>query len=164
MKNIFTNLTTLCLLALLSIGCEQKFEPKPLTATQVLTGTEKKTWVLTSAKIIDEKNESPDIKGSDLLDPCELDDEFVFYANEEKKLEYKNGSSKCANAEPDVIYTDSWELLQGVAELDMAIPRLFGGSIIPFTVKTLTTNTMVLEYYFGDIDASYRFTFVSSGK
>ncbi len=163
MKNLLIQTAIFCLV-LLGSGCTQKFEPKPLTFTQILSGTVSKTWVLSSAKIIDSKNESPDIKGSDLLNPCELDDQFVFYANEEKKLEYKNGSSKCTNNEPEILATDSWELLQGVAELDMGIPRLFGGSKLPFTIKSLTESTMTLEYYFGDIDASYRFTFVSSGK
>ncbi len=149
---------------ILNDSCTQKFEPTPLTFTQLLSGTESKTWVLTSAKIIDLKIESPEIKGSDLLDPCELDDQFVFYANEEKKLEYKNGGSKCTNGEPEILATDSWELLQGSAALDMGIPRLFGGAKLPFTVKSLTSSNMMLEYYFGDIDASYRFTFVSNGK
>jgi hypothetical protein len=46
----------------------------------------------------------------------------------------------------------------------MGIPRIFGGFKLPFIVKSLTETTMVLEYYFGDIDASYRFKFTSSGK
>jgi hypothetical protein len=163
MKKSIIHTTIFCIIVL-GNSCTQKFEPTPLTFTQLLSGTESKTWVLSSAKIIDSKNESPDIKGSDLLDPCELDDQFVFYANEEKKLEYKNGGSKCTNTEPDLLITDSWELLQGSAELDMGIPRLFGNSKLPFIVKSLTSSAMTLEYYFGDIDASYRFTFVSSGK
>jgi hypothetical protein len=159
-----TIIIAILFIIILNDSCTQKFEPTPLTFTQLLSGTESKTWVLSSAKIIDSKNESPDIKGSDLLNPCELDDQFVFYANEEKKLEYKNGSTKCINSEPEILATDSWELLQGVAELDMGIPRLFGGAKLPFVVKSLTSSTMTLEYYFGDIDASYRFTFVSNGK
>ncbi len=145
-------------------GCTQKFEPKPLTYTQILSGKEKKTWVLSSAKIFDEGTGSPEIKGSDLLNPCELDDEFIFYANEEKKMEYTNGSTKCTNTEPTIIFTDSWELLQGNAELDIAIPRLFGGFKLPFVIKSLTETRMEVEYYFGDIDASYRFVFTSNGK
>lgn len=146
------------------ISCTEKWEPKPLTYTQLLTGKEKKVWTLTSAKIFDEGTGSSEIKGSDILDPCELDDQFIFYANEEKKVEYANGATKCRTSEPDILATDSWEFLQGNAELDMGIPRLFGGSKLPFVVKQLTETTMVLEYYFGDIDASYRFTFTSTGK
>lgn len=159
-------LSTLCYLAIcyLLMGCAEKFEPKPLTYSQLLTGTEKKTWTLTTAKIFDSGTGSPDIKGTDLLDPCELDDQFIFYADDEKKLEYTNGATKCTATEQQILITDTWVLLQGVAKLDMGIPRLFGGYKLPFVVKSLTENTMVLEYYFGDIDASYRFTFVSNGK
>lgn len=145
-------------------SCSQKFEPKPLTYTQLLTGTEKKTWTLVSAVITDLGNASPEIKGSSLLSACALDDQFVFYANDEKKLEYTNGLTKCRSTEPDVIYTDTWEILQGNAKLNMAIPRLFGGSIFPFVIKSLTATDMVLEFYFKDIDASYRFAFTSSTK
>ena len=145
-------------------SCNQKFEPKPLTYTQILTGTEKKTWVLVSAKIFDEGNASPDIKGTDLLSACALDDQFIFYANDEKKMEYTNGPTKCRTTEPDILVTDTWEIQQGIAELDIAIPRLFGGAKLPFVIKSLTATDMTLEYYFGDIDASYRFAFTSSTK
>jgi hypothetical protein len=150
-------------LLLLVGSCTQQLDPKPLTFTQFLTGTEKKAWRLSSATIFDLKDPT-EIKGTDLLDPCELDDQFIFYADAEKKLEYTNGATKCAANEPDMIATDTWELVQSGARLDIAIPRLFGGSKLPFVVKTLTANTLTVEYYF-DIDASYRFTFTAiSGK
>lgn len=144
-------------------GCTEKLDPKPLTYSQLLTGTEKKTWVLSAVTIVDEKDPY-DLKGSDVLEACQLDDQFVFYANAEKKMEYTNGATKCRTTEPEILITDVWQLTSANATLEMGIPRLFGGFKLPFIVKTLTENTMVLEYYFGDVDASYRFKFTSTGK
>ena len=100
----------------------------------------------------------------DSLEACQLDDQFVFYANAEKKMEYTNGATKCRTTEAEILITDVWQLTSANATLEMVIPRLFGGFKLPFIVKTLTENTMVLEYYFGDVDASYRFKFTSTGK
>ena len=151
------------MLTLLGSSCTEKIEPKPMTYTQLLTGTEKKAWVLSSLTIIDQKDPF-ELPGNQVLDPCELDDQFVFYANEEKKMEYSNGSTKCRTTEPEILITDVWQLTNANATLEIGIPRIFGGFKLPFIIKTLTENSMVLEYYFGDIDASYRFTFTSSSK
>ena len=79
-------------------------------------------------------------------------------------MEYANGPSKCTNNEPEILITDVWQLTNANATLEIGIPRIFGGFKLPFIIKTLNENTLVLEYYFGDIDASYRFKFTSSGK
>jgi hypothetical protein len=162
MKN-FILFFVVVLIAGVASSCSEKLEPKPLTYSQLLTGTEKKTWTLSSLTIVDQKDPF-DLAGNQVLDACELDDQFIFYANEEKKMEYANGPSKCSSNEPDVLITDVWQLTNANATLEMGIPRIFGGFKLPFIVKTLDANTMVLEYYFGDIDASYRFKFTSSGK
>lgn len=162
MKNIIY-LLLFGVIALMASSCSEKFEPKPMTYSQLLTGKEKKTWVLSSLTIVDQKDPF-DLAGSDVLNPCQLDDQFVFYANEEKKLEYTNGPTKCSTTEPEILITDVWQLTTANATLEMGIPRLFGGFKLPFIVKSLTETSMVLEYYFGDIDASYRFKFTSSGK
>jgi hypothetical protein len=162
MKNI-KHLTVVVLMAVFASSCSEKIEPKPLTYTQKLTGTEKKTWTLTTVTIVD-MGDKTDIPGRDVLPACQIDDQFIFYANDEKKLEYANGATKCRTTEPEILITDSWQFTQANATLEMAIPRLFGPYLIPFIVKSLTDNTMILEFYFGDIDASYRFTFTSSGK
>jgi hypothetical protein len=162
MKN-FIRLFVIILITGAASSCTEKLEPKPLTYSQLLTGKEKKTWTLSSLTIVDQKDPF-DLAGNQVLDPCQLDDQFIFYANEEKKMEYANGPSKCSNNEPEILITDVWQLTNANATLEMGIPRIFGGFKLPFIVKTLTENSLVLEYYFGDIDASYRFKFTSSGK
>ncbi len=162
MKNFIRLFVVVFIVGAIS-SCSEKLDPKPLTYSQLLTGTEKKTWTLSGLTIVDQKDPF-DLAGNQVLDACELDDQFIFYANEEKKMEYANGPSKCTNNEPEILITDVWQLTNANATLEIGIPRIFGGFKLPFIIKTLNENTLVLEYYFGDIDASYRFKFTSSGK
>lgn len=152
---------------LLTLGsCSETFEPKPLTYSQLLTGKEKKTWTLVSFEILDEGVPSGPIPASNLFNnSCEADDQYVFYANGERKYEYTNGPTKCATSEPDILLTDTWTLTNANATLEFAFPVL--GGVVPFTVKSLTSTSMTIEIYldnFEGIDASYRFVFSSSTK
>jgi hypothetical protein len=151
--------------ALLALGsCSEKVEPKPLTYSQLLTGTEKKTWTLTSFEIIDEGQGSGVVPASNLFNNnCEADDQFVFYANSERKYEYTNGPTKCVTTEPDILLTDTWAFTNANATLEFAFPVLSTGRL-PFIVKSLTSTSMTIEIYLGDIDASYRFIFNSSTR
>lgn len=150
-------------------GCSEKTEPIPLTYSQLLTGKEKKIWSLESYEVIDEGEASGVIPASNLFDPrasCEADDQFVFYANAERKYEYINGPTKCSSSEPDVLLTDNWNFTNANATLEFAFPVLSTGPL-PFIVKSLTETSMTIEIYLDDvqgIDASYRFTLSSSTK
>jgi hypothetical protein len=130
----------------------------------LLTGTEKKTWTLTSFEIIDEGQGSGVVPASNLFNNnCEADDQFVFYANSERKYEYTNGPTKCVTTEPDILLTDTWAFTNANATLEFAFPVLSTGRL-PFIVKSLTSTSMTIEIYLGDIDASYRFIFNSSTR
>lgn len=152
---------------LLFSRCSEITEPKPLTYTQLLTGTEKKTWSLVSFEVIDEGEASGVVPATNLFNgACEADDQFVFYANAERKYEFINGPTKCSSSEPDVLLTDSWNFTNANATLEFAFPVLSTGKV-PFIVKSLTETSMVIEIYLDDIqgiDASYRFTLSSSTK
>ncbi|GAB2767891.1 hypothetical protein GCM10027275_07950 [Rhabdobacter roseus] len=150
-------------------GCSETIEPKPLTYTQILTGTVKKTWLLTSFQVIDEGVESEVVPARNLFNgTCEADDQYVFYANAERKFEFTNGPTKCSASEPDVLLTDQWILTNANATLEFAFPVL-STQPLPFVIKSLTSNSMTLEIYldqvFGDdTNASYRFNFTSSSN
>jgi hypothetical protein len=148
-------------------SCSETMEPKPLTYSQLLTGTEKKTWSLVSFEVIDEGEGSGTIPANNLFNgACEADDQFVFYANAERKYEFINGPTKCSSSEPDVLLTDSWNFTNANATLEFAFPVLSTGKL-PFIVKSLTETSMTIEIYLDDIqgiDASYRFTLSSSTK
>ena len=156
------------LLFLFLSGCSEINEPKPLTYSQLLTGKEKKIWSLVSFEVIDEGEGSGIIPANNLFNgaACEADDQFVFYANAERKYEYTNGPTKCASGEPDVLLTDSWNFTNANATLEFAFPVLSTGKV-PFVVKSLTETSMTIEIYLDDIqgiDASYRFTLYSTNK
>lgn len=146
-------------------GCSEQTEPKPLTYTQLLTGKEKKTWSLVSFEVIDGGEESGVIPASELFgNNCEADDQFVFYANAERKYEYTNGPTKCTSSEPDVLFTDTWNFVNATATLEFVFP-IFGNAKYPYIVKSLTEDKMVIELYLDEIDqvnASYRFVLNSS--
>lgn len=138
-------------------GCSEKLEPKPATYSQLLTGTEKKTWKMVSFQIIDNGTASPVSPVTQSgVDPCITDDFCTFYADAEHKFEASEGASKCNSADPDVYVTDTWTLVNANASLEFYLPILNGK--YPWTIKNLTATVMTIEYYFGDIDASYRFT------
>lgn len=156
------------LLVLALAGCSKVSEPKPLTYTQLLTGTEKKTWSLTSFEVIDDGEASGPVPASQLFNnnSCEADDQFVFYANAERKYEYTNGPTKCSSGEPDVLLADTWSFVNATATLEFAFPVLSSGRL-PYIVKSLTETSMTLEVYLDELEnvnASYRFVFTSSKK
>ncbi|WP_234733045.1 hypothetical protein [Tellurirhabdus bombi] len=163
MKKLLRLSWLILLVAGLFTGCSEKIEPTPATYSQLLTGTEKKAWSLVSYQVIDNGVASGVIPARQLFDyACESDDQYVFYANAEHKFEYTNGASKCDPSEPDVIFEDSWALVNSNAYLEFVLPVL--GGKVPWTIKNLTPTVLTVEYYFGDINASYRFTFNSTTK
>ncbi|AQG82680.1 hypothetical protein [Spirosoma montaniterrae] len=140
-------------------GCSERLEPKPLTYTQLLTGTTKKSWRVVSVIINDNGQSSGVIPIQQAGIPaCFADDLYTFYANDERRLEISEGATKCSPNDPDIYVTDSWILVNANASLEFVLPIL-AGFPIPFTIKNLTGDVLTVEYYFGDVNASYRFTF-----
>lgn len=139
------------------LGCSEKIEPTPTTYSQLLTGTEKKTWRMVSAQVFDDGNASGVIPAAQLSDPCIVDDLYTFYANDERKFEISEGASKCDPADDDIFVTDNWTLINADASLEFVLPIL--GGKFPWTIKNLTASVLTIEYFFPDINASYRFTF-----
>ncbi len=152
-------------------GCVEKWEPKPLTVTQLIAGNEKKVWKFHSIEIIDEGEVEGPYSASEIYLPCSRDNEYIFYNNEEKTFEYTSGTIKCSTSESDVLLSDAWSYTTVDATLEFALPlALFGDIyILPFTVKKLTDTEIVLEVYFTKVyveetDASYRVTLRSDSS
>lgn len=142
-------------------GCSEKIEPKPVTYSQLLTGTEKKTWRLVSIQVFDQGQGSGVIPASEVSDPCVIDDLYTFYANAERKFEITEGASKCDPADADVFVSDQWTLINANATLEFTFP-LLANQRLPYTVKNLTDRVLTVELYLqnlADLDASYRLTF-----
>ncbi len=152
-------------------GCAEKWEPKPLTMTQLIAGKDKKIWKFSAIEIIDEGEVEGPISANEVYLPCSRDNEYIFYNNQEKTFEYTDGAVKCSASDPDVLLKDSWSYTTANATLEFALPlALFGNIyILPFTVKKLTDTEMVLEIYFtkfyvDEINASYRITLKSDAS
>jgi hypothetical protein len=144
-------------------GCSEKIEPKLPTYSQLLTGTDKKSWKMVSLQIIDDGNGSSVIPVSQSgINPCVTDDLLTFYANADRKFEASEGATKCNPADPDIYVTDTWTLVNANATVEFYLPILNG--VYPWTIKNLTAQVLTIEYYFNDINASYRFTFNSVTK
>ncbi len=138
-------------------GCSEKIEPKPVTYSQLLTGTDKKSWKMVSYQVFDSGKGSGVIPAQSSLDPCIADDVYTFYADSERKLEVSEGATKCNVQDPDIFVTDTWTLVNANASLEFYL-EILGGKY-PWTIKTLTDRALTIQYYFDDIDASYQFTF-----
>lgn len=157
MRTILRSLLIPVLAGLFS-GCSEKIEPTPITYSQLLTGTEKKTWRMVSLQIFDNgKTDGVTPVAQSGIDPCIYDDLCTFYANDEHKFEASEGATKCSAADPDVYVTDNWTLINADASLEFYLPIL--GIKYPYTIKNLTASVLTIELYFPDINASYRFTF-----
>lgn len=141
-------------------GCSEKIEPKPATYSQLLTGTDKKSWRMVSLQVIDDGTASSVIPIAQLnVNPCLKDDILTFYADAEHKFEASQGLSICYPNDPDIYVTNTWTLVNANATLEFYIPVLDG--VYPWTIKNLTSTVLTVEYYFPDFNASYRFTFNS---
>ncbi|WP_338874876.1 hypothetical protein WBJ53_04560 [Spirosoma sp. SC4-14] len=138
-------------------GCTEKIEPHPTTYSQLLTGTDKKTWKMVSIQVFDNGQGSGVIPAQSAVASCIADDLLTFYADAEHKLEASEGATKCNPQDPDIYVTDNWNLVNATATLEFYIPAV--NAKVPWTLKNLTDRTFTVEYYFPDIDASYRFTF-----
>ena len=140
-----------------ALSCSEELDPTPYTYSQIFSGKNSKTWVYKSI-ILWEEGKS-DI--SYTLPSCIRDDQYIFYANAEKKLEVTNGPTKCSPDEPDILVTDSWSFINGGATLNMTIPFLADISL-PFIVREVTKNRMLLEIFL-DFEGtiSYRIEFES---
>lgn len=141
-------------------GCSEKIDPKPATYSQLLTGTDKKSWKIVSYQVLDNGNASSVIPAQSGLDACIADDILTFYADAEHKLEVSQNAIICYPNEPDIYVTDTWTLVNANASLEFYLPVLNGK--FPWTIKNLTATVLTIEYYFPDINASYRFTFNST--
>jgi hypothetical protein len=150
------------LILLLIVGmmsCSEEIEPTPYTYSQFFSGKEKKTWVFESI-ILWEEGKS-DI--SYTLSNCIGDDQYIFYADSEKKYEVTNGATKCASGEPDLLITDTWSFINGGATLTIILPFL-SDTPLPYIVREVSNTDMLLEIFIDQENTqSYRIAFKSTG-
>ncbi|MDH5397935.1 MAG: hypothetical protein OEX02_07305 [Cyclobacteriaceae bacterium] len=141
---------------LIATGCREKFEPKPLEYSKLLTGENSKSWQMIGIQFREagKASESYELP----LDDCVFDDLYIFYADESRTFVIDEGASKCDDADPQIYLTDKWAMINASATLEFTIPIL-AGFPLPYIVKELSESRLVAEIYFNDDKMSYRMIF-----
>lgn len=141
-------------------SCSEVLKPDPLLYTQIFTGTDHKSWSITNLQFLQ------DGKGdvSYQLQPCELDNQYIFYANTDRHYQVRNGAAKCDTTEGDVLVDDTWSYVTATATLTANI-YILGDQALPFIVKSADKSQMTLEI-FADQDntSSYRIYFKANSN
>jgi hypothetical protein len=139
------------------VSCSEEIKPTPYTYSQIFSGKNSKTWIFKSIVLWEEGK--TDINFT--LPACIRDDQYIFYANTEKKFEVTNGPSKCSPDEPDILLTDTWSFINGGATLTIIIPFL-ADFALPYIVREVSNKDMVLEIFINfEGTQSYRIAFES---
>jgi hypothetical protein len=134
----------LVLLGLMLLGsCTEEIKPKKYTYSQLLTGQNNKTWKLNRIALRQAGKEEETLS----LAPCQSDDRYIFYSNDEKLYEVKNGSQKCDQEEESLLLSYEWSFTNANANLTMVIPHVFGYFLIPFIVKSIDNADMEVEVF-----------------
>jgi hypothetical protein len=144
-------------LFLLLVACSEDVKVIKPAYSKVFTGNTKKSWKITGLKWTGEGKD--DISYS--LRPCEKDDLYTFYANNEKLYEVSNGAIKCSSDEADLLVSDVWSFINATSTLTAIFP-LLSDSALPFFVRKITSKEMTLEIYIDqDNKYSYQITMQS---
>jgi hypothetical protein len=142
-------LLSLCASVIIITSCSEEVEPSPFTFSKNFTGNNDKTWRIEKL-VLTEKNKKDQTR---VLSPCESDDLYKFYANDEKLFEVYNGSTTCDSDgdgipdEEDLLVSYSWSYASANANLTMVVPHIFGYFVIPFVVKKVDSDEMQLQVF-----------------
>jgi hypothetical protein len=144
------------------ISCSEDIKPTVYNYSQIFTGKTKRTWVIN--QIVQRQTGKKDKSLS--LNPCGMDDKYIFYSNDEKLYEVNNGTSVCNGDDADpLLVSYTWSFNNANASLTIVMPHVFGNFLIPFTVLKATKDEMDLEVFFDQKNTvSYVFILKSSGE
>ena len=156
MKKFF--IYCLCLNFLVILSCNDGYDPKPNNYSKLLTGENKKTWLLTGVQFREDGKplESWEVPPDD----CAFDDLYIFYANDERRFEIDEGPTKCDPADAQIFLTDTWAIVNATATLEFVVPVLLPFKL-PYIIHELTETKLQVEIYFNEEKHSYRMVFKS---
>jgi hypothetical protein len=143
-------------LALLA-ACTEQPEVTPYEYPRIFTGDEKKGWSIRSYQYTEEGSATQ----TGQLAECIEDDLYIFYANTERKMEIREGNTTCSEGDPDLIAEGTWSFSNTGATMTIPFPLLVDG-VLPFIVREVDDDELVLEIFFNDNKSSYRFNFVEA--
>jgi hypothetical protein len=134
------------------ISCSEEITPTPFTFTRLFTGENSKTWKVT---LFEETLDGNVIDRFTI--GCVTDDQYKFYANPERRTDFRAGANPCNPPLPSLI-TDTWSYQSGTATLTMLLPIL-ADFPLPFIVREIEEDDMELEIFFEGNAGSYRIHF-----
>ncbi len=142
------------LLLLLVLSCSEPVTVTPFTYQQAFAGEVSKQWNVRSVQLLQSG------KGTQTfgLNTCVLDDVYTFYNNPERSYVITEGNSKCNAADPSQIVSSSWSFVNATASLTIIMP-LLSDQPLPFILKEVDSQKMVIDIYFDDDKSNYRFNF-----
>jgi hypothetical protein len=134
------------LVIIATTSCSEDVKPTPFTFSKNFTGDNDKTWSIDKLVLRETGKKDQTLS----LETCESDDQYKFYANDEKLFEVYNGNKKCATDEDDLILSYQWSYASANANLTMVVPHIFGNFLIPFIVKKVDSDEMQLEVFLNE--------------
>lgn len=149
LKSYMLTVTLLCML----IACSEEFKVEPFTYPEAFTGEEKKAWTIRNIQLLQKGKGTITFS----IDPCALDDIYVFYNNPERTYQVTEGATKCFESDPNLIVDSSWSFVNASATLTIVMPLLSGGPL-PFTLKEVDQAKLVIDIYLDD-NINYRINY-----
>ena len=144
----------LTLFVMIAFACTDQLEVLPYTYSRIFTGDSKKGWSIRSYQYTEE-GKAPQTAQ---LPDCLADDLYIFFANEERRMEVRDNDDKCSPDDPDLIAEGNWGFSNSGATLTMPFP-LLADVPLPFILREAEEDEMTIEIFFNDNKSSYRFNF-----
>ncbi|MCU0324549.1 MAG: hypothetical protein MUF45_04770 [Spirosomaceae bacterium] len=123
----------------LGLSCKDKEEVSAKTKLELLTGTNSKKWKVSSAIA---KSGTLELNLTATQPTCRVDNTLILFAN--KTYELREGTTKCASNDPDLLVKASWNI--SADETTLTIDKLillgveFNQAVIKIT--ELTENSL----------------------
>jgi hypothetical protein len=138
MKHLYKIYSVLFFLTM-TVACQEEYEPKPATYSDLLTGGESKTWQQVSFTFIFEDEDLENYDANLIYDvpECEQDDKYIF-TKTGKQVEIYDGENKCDPETEDLLFKTEWDISNASASL-------FIGSS-DFILSKLTDDSLVYGF------------------
>jgi hypothetical protein len=151
MKRILATIASLYML----ISCTEPVDVIPFTFPEKFTGEVRKAWAIRSIQFLQNGKGTQTFS----LEPCVMDDLYVFYNNPERTYQVTTGATICdGQVAPGRIADSNWSFVNATATLTILMP-LLADEPLPFILNEVDDAKMVIDIYFADNQSNYRFNF-----
>ncbi len=121
-------------------SCNKDKDPKATSKTDMLSSGAGKKWKITAATFTYKAgSQTLTVDALSDLDECDKDDLKIFFAN--KKVETREGATKCNTNAPDLISEGTWTFNSTETQLTV----IENGSSDTYDIKELANNTLKAE-------------------